>query len=393
MIGLCLKYEQTNYGSKLQALATINVVEQLGYNFQIIHYAKGGFWFKIKSLSRVLNSTFRQDKIEDFSRRRAIKRHPVVAQSIQERKRMFKEFDAIFFDKYEIRGKYYKDIKRIATTYDSVVSCSDQLWSPAGLGTNFYNLMFVPDHINKVSFASSFGVSQIPWYQKKATANYLNRIEHVSCRENRGAEIVKELTGRDVPVLMDPVFAFDIDEWLDIVPKEIIYDEPYVFCYFLGNNSKHRILATEFARKKGLKIVCMRHLDQYVAQDESFGDIAPYDASPLQFLNILRGANYVVTDSFHGCAFSIIMKKEFVVLYRYASNSVSSKNSRIDSVCANLGLSDRIANEDSVLEDFFKKEIDWSSVVEKQTLYRVKMWNYLKSALSINEENENTIGK
>ena len=137
----------------------------------------------------------------------------------------------------------------------------------------------------------------------------------------------------------------------------------------------------------------MRHLDQYVAQDESFGDIAPYDASPLQFLNILRGANYVVTDSFHGCAFSIIMKKEFVVLYRYASNSVSSKNSRIDSVCANLGLSDRIANEDSVLEDFFKKEIDWSSVVEKQTLYRVKMWNYLKSALSINEENENTIGK
>ena len=161
MIGLCLKYEQTNYGSKLQALATINVVEQLGYNFQIIHYAKGGFWFKIKSLSRVLNSTFRQDKIEDFSRRRAIKRHPVVAQSIQERKRMFKEFDAIFFDKYEIRGKYYKDIKRIATTYDSVVSCSDQLWSPAGLGTNFYNLMFVPDHINKVSFASSFGVSQI----------------------------------------------------------------------------------------------------------------------------------------------------------------------------------------------------------------------------------------
>ena len=306
---------------------------------------------------------------------------------------MFKEFDAIFFEKYEIVGKYYKDIKKIAEKYDSIVSCSDQLWSPAGLGTNFYNLMFVPDHINKVSFASSFGVSQIPWYQKKATKNYLNRIEHVSCRENRGAEIVKELTGRDVPVLMDPVFAFDKDEWLDIVPKENVYDEPYVFCYFLGNNPKHRMLATEFARKKGLKVVCMRHLDQYVAQDELFGDVSPYDVSPLQFLNIIRGAVYVVTDSFHGCAFSIIMQKEFVVLYRYALNSISSKNSRIDSVCANLGLSDRIADENAILEDFFTREIDWNRVVEKQTLYRTKMWNYLKSALSLNEKNENTIGK
>lgn len=65
------------------------------------------------------------------------------------------------------------------------------------LPTNYYNLMFVPDDTLKISIASSFGVKEIPWYQKKRTIQYLNRIEYISMRENRGSEIVKELTGRD----------------------------------------------------------------------------------------------------------------------------------------------------------------------------------------------------
>ena len=64
MIGLCLKYEATNYGSKLQALATIRILDRLGLEYQIIHYEKAGLWFKLKALSRIFNATFRQDKIE-----------------------------------------------------------------------------------------------------------------------------------------------------------------------------------------------------------------------------------------------------------------------------------------------------------------------------------------
>lgn len=381
MIGLCLKFEQTNYGSKLQALATIKVFEKLGLGFKIIHYEKAGIFFKIKALTRVFNSTFRQDKIEDFSRNRAIKKHPEISSFLLVRRKMFEKFDAENFEKYVIKGRYYKDIKEIAEQFDSIVSCSDQLWSPAGLGTNFYNLMFVPDNINKVSFASSFGVSRIPWYQKKATARYLRRIEHISCRENRGAEIVKELTGRDVPVLMDPVFAFSKEEWKSLVPEEVVYKEPYIFCFLLGNNPNHRVTSVKFANKVGLKIVCIKHLDQYVKSDKDFGDICPYEANPFQFLNILRGASYVITDSFHGCAFSIILQKSFVVFNRYALGASSSKNSRIESVCSNLSLSDRIADETTELCDLFNKKIDWEQVVDKQMAYKSKMWSYLHDAL------------
>lgn len=382
MIGLCLKYEQINYGSKLQALATLRLMEELGHECRVIHYEKAGLWFKIKSLPRIFDATFRQDKIEDWSRSHAYMQHPEVAPMLAQRKQIFKEYDAKYFDKYEVKGAYFSDIQKIALNFSAVVTCSDQLWSPAGLGTNFYNLMFVPDNVKKVSFASSFGVSQIPWYQKKATARYLNRIEYVSCRENRGAEIVKELTGRDVPVLMDPVFAFDKERWNDLIPQQQIYDEPYILCYFLGSNIAYRDAVKRFAEKKKMKIVFLKFLDQYVEYDDTFGDITPFDVDPNKFLNILRGANYVFTDSFHGCAFSVLMQKDFVVFNRYVDSSGASKNSRIDTVCDNLGLENRRVTVDSDLISVMSEKIDWNDVATETQVYRDRMWNYLKDALS-----------
>ena len=241
--------------------------------------------------------------------------------------------------------------------------------------------MFVPDNVRKISFASSFGVAQIPWYQKKATANYLRRIEYVSCRENRGAEIVKELTGREVPVLMDPVFAFDKEQWGELIPIEKVYDEPYIFCYFLGANIAYREIVKGFARNKGMKIVFLKFLDQYVDYDENFGDITPFDVDPNKFLNILRGAEYVFTDSFHGCAFSIIMQKQFVIFNRYITTSSASKNSRIDTVCGNLGLNNRRVTAKTDLNAIMAKKIDWDIVQSKIEIYRNRMWHYLENAL------------
>lgn len=381
MIGLCLKYEQVNYGSKLQALATLRLFEELGQECKVIHYGKAGIWFKIKSLPRIFDATFRQDKFEDWSRNHAYKKHPEIAPMLAERRRIFKEYDAKYFDRYEVKGEYFHDIQKIASRFDAVVTCSDQLWSPAGLGTNFYNLMFVPDNIRKVSFASSFGVNQIPWYQKKATAEYLRRIEFISCRENRGAEIVKELTDRDVPVLMDPVFAYSKNGWDTLVPVEKVYNEPYVLCYFLGANIAYREAVKKFARNKGIKVVFLKFLDQYVKYDETFGDITPFDVDPNKFLNILRGAEYVFTDSFHGCAFSIILQKKFVIFNRYPTGSVVSKNSRIDTVCGNLGLESRRVNENSDLNAVMEETVNWNIVEQNLEIYRERMRTYLKNAI------------
>lgn len=109
----------------------------------------------------------------------------------------------------------------------------------------------------------------------------------------------------------------------DSYKKEM--DEPYIFAYFLGANPEYRKQVRKLAKSTGLKIVALRHMDQYVEDDESFGDYAPYDVAPDRFLNLLRGAEYVCTDSFHGTCFSIINEKRFMIFNRYANTSATSK--------------------------------------------------------------------
>lgn len=381
MLGVCLKYEQTNYGSKLQALATVRMLEELGIEYEIIRYNKRTPGFFLKSIPRLFNNVFLHDRYEQLQKRLAFARYPEIKAQVDTRNSMFSSFDVHFDNNLsEVYASYAELKKQCPKRYDKLLTCSDQLWSPSALGSGFYNLMFTPEEMPKVSWASSFGVSDIPWYQKKRTRRYLNRIQHISMRENRGAEIVKELTGRDVPVLMDPVFLFDKDQWNAMVPCDKPEWEPYIFCYFLGDNPEYRKAAMKLALETGKKIVTLRHLDRYVAEDEAFGDYAPYDVDPCRFLSILRNASCVCTDSFHGTAFSIIFEKSFVVFNRYSDRSSNSKNSRIESVCVNLGLEGRrYINYDEITATMIAP-INYSAVSTKIAEYKERTKTYLASA-------------
>ena len=381
MIGVCLKCEQRNYGSKLQALATLQAFKDLGKEYRILKYRKRGLWFKMKSLPRIFNIVFLNDRYDHWQKVYSFKKHPEVKEKIQQRNLLFKDYDKKHFEKEFIYIDYYSQLKKEAYKYSSIITCSDQLWSPAALSTNFYNLMFVPNNINKVSFASSFGVSKLPWYQLKRTKVFIDRIEHVSVRENQGRIIIKKLTNRDVPVLMDPVFLYTKDEWEKLVPMENVNLPPYILCYFLGNNIAYRKAAQKFAKKNGFKIVTLPHLDRYVPMDEEIADYPLFNVDPNKFLNLIRHAECICTDSFHGCAFSIILEKKFFVFNRYSNNSINSKNSRIDSLCDNLNLNCCRANETSNLFELDKYDIDYIMVKEKIKKYiDVARW-YLKESI------------
>lgn len=384
MLGVCLKYTQNNYGSKLQALATVKMFDRLGIEYEIIRFNKKKLRFIIKSIPRFFNGVFLNDRYLQLQRMVEFNKNPKVKAQVEIRNRAFDSFDACFANHLSKLYDSYEALKRECEfTYEQVISCSDQLWSPSALGSGFYNLMFVPEQTKKISWASSFGVSQIPWYQKRRTTKYLNRIQHISMRENRGAEIVKELTGKDVPVLMDPVFVFNKEEWNELVPLENPEWDNYIFCYFLGQNPEHRTAARVLAEKTGMKIVTLRHLDEYVDDDESFGDVAPYDVNPARFLSILRNAAYICTDSFHGTAFSIIFEKKFIVFDRYNNESSNSKNSRVESVCANVGLKNRRYTDIEHIAEMMEKDIDYACVSQKVEEYRENTKQYLKQVFNV----------
>lgn len=382
MIGVCIKYFHANYGGMLQAFATVALLEELGIDYELIQYQKKLTVIeKIKSIPRLLNGVLQNDKYEALVKKIGEKRHPSFAAKNAERLQAFKAFNLAHFSKLSPVFVGYEALCRGAHRYSAVLTGSDQLWSPAGLPTNYYNLQFVPEEIRKVSWSSSFGVSDIPWYQKKRTKDYLERIEYISMRENRGSEIVEELTGRKVPVLMDPVFAFGKDEWNKLIPDNAVEWDDYIFCYFLGDNPEHRAAAKELAKETGRKIITLRHMDQYVPTDEAFGDAAPYDVPPNRFLDILRNASAVCTDSFHGMAFSIIFEKQFVVFNRYSEDVRYSKNSRIDSLCSNLGLSDRRYSGTSDLKKKMESSIPYDLIREKLLAERSRTKHYLEAAL------------
>lgn len=380
MIGVCIKYFHENYGGMLQAFATTKLLEEYGIDYEIIRYEKKkNIAFVIKSIPRIFNNILLNDKYEAFQKKMSFKKHPEFAEKDKIRMEAFNEFrEEKFSDKLSEIYYGFDNLVSATQKYKAVLTGSDQLWSPAGLPTNFYNLMFVPDNITKISYASSFGVKYIPWYQKKRTAKFLNRINFISMRENAGKDIVKDLTGKEVPVVLDPVFMFDKDEWEKLIPSKSEYSEKYIFAYFLGANSEHRNAVKELADKTGLKIVTLRHLDQFVEDDEKFGDYAPYDVRPDKFLNLLRGAEYVCTDSFHGAVFSIIHKKQFVVFNRYSDTSKHSKNSRIDSLCQNLGISNCRYNGN--IQNILESKIDYTHVDKNYIELKKKSKEYLDKA-------------
>ena len=236
--------------------------------------------------------------------------------------------------------------------------------------------MFVPDEVRKISYATSFGVNSIPWYQHKKTRNYLERINWISVREESGRRIVESLTNKEAQVVIDPTMMLSADKWSANVGDRIIADN-YIFCYFLGSSTKHREIVKNFADKERLKVVNLAHVDEYVESDNYFDNVN--NVGPFEFDNLIKYADYIFTDSFHGSVFSILFQKKFIIFDRFRNEDSNSRNSRIDSLTSMFGLEDRRYNGD--VEAIFKC-IDYESVLYRLELERSKTRKFLTNALS-----------
>lgn len=382
-IGLSVCYDTKNFGSQLQVLATVRQVEALGYRTEIIRYQKKLTpKFVMQSLPRMLNSYFIRNKLARRKQRREIARHPQIAQQVRIRNLRFDRFvTEQFTNLSEPYVGWDHLLRKSAQEYDGFLCGSDQLWLPSNLGSHFYTLEFTPDDKPKIAYATSFGVSQIPWYQKGRTAAYLRRFQALSTREIAGSEIITSLTGQKAPVVCDPTLLFDAAAWREMIPEREVVSEPYVFAYFLGTNPEHRRAAAELRSRTGLKLVTCPFLDNFVESDQTFGDIRLFDMDAADFVNLIRHAEYIVTDSFHGSVFSILHHKKFLTFNRFSGGS-NSRNSRIDSLCALLGLSGRRYDGDVGKID---KDIDYEQVDARAASLRETSAAYLKDALRLTE--------
>ena len=382
-IGCCLAYykDHNNYGTSLQGYATVRILQAMGHEARIIKYRKcDSILRKLRIAPLQLISggwkAYRR-KIEKEKKTKCTGRY---ATDIRIRTNANNSFKDKTMEPLCDEYVGYKALKRGSLNYDAVLVGSDQVWTPLGLYSNFFNLMFVDENVRKISYASSFGVGVIPSWQRYATGRYLDRIDYLSVRELRAKEIVDTLSHKKAQVVCDPTLLRTREDWAsefaNVVPKA---DGNYIFCYLLGGNVETRNEITRFAEAKALKIVVLRHTDEYLECDESFGDECPYDVNPIEFIQLIANAKYVFTDSFHCSVFSIIFNKQFVTFYRFSNMSRNSRNSRIDSLFELFGLQDRLFAGDLFSQS--DRSIDYATVNMRVSALREESLRFLRNAL------------
>ena len=139
--------------------------------------------------------------------------------------------------------------------------------------------------------------------------------------------------------------------------------------------------------KTGCKIVALTHLDEFVKSDEEYADKNPYDIDPADFLNLIRNASYVCTDSFHCSVFSMLYKRTFFAFRRYSRKTKSSTNGRLDTLFQLAGIQGRILNGEEDIQECLDRKIDYEKVHQNLQKMREKSYHYLVAAL---EDKEST---
>lgn len=368
-IALVTCYFQPNYGSQLQAYATQLLFDNMGITNETI--CIDGLTKEINTakykyfLSRIWDINTIKDKFATVKRIWALKtKGEVFRQNIIKRNEMFYNFSQTMF---HISKRYNskKELETETNKYSAFIVGSDQLWLPSNIEADYYTLNFVPQHIPKIALATSFGVSQLPKKQAQKASIFLKRLDYCSVREKSGQKIIKNLINRDVPIVCDPTILFTAKEWSNIVPKNRFYEKKYIFCYFLGNNPIQRDFVKKVQKETGYKIVQLQHCDEYIASDESFPDYAPYNVGPAEFIQLIRDAEYIFTDSFHASVFSLLHNKRFFAFRRYNNDSIVSTNGRLYSLLSLVGLKEIMLQGNENIQEQLAKKINYTCVNNK----------------------------
>lgn len=378
-IGIITIIDYTNYGNRLQNYATQEVLRSLGFSVQtIINQPQPKISninstnilskiyklrkFTVKELTvKVINETILKNKRKKL---------------INERINKFIEFTKlnIVETNYSISDNSIPN--ELLQKFDFFITGSDQVWNPIFRYGSSIDFLTFAEKNKRVAYAPSFGISEIPSEFKENYKEWLLEIASLSIREERGAEIIKDLTNRDAVVLVDPTLMLSKEKWLSVSKEDI--SKPigkYLLTYFLGEVSKeNQKIINNIAKNNNLQVINLSSI-----KNEQI-----YTAGPSEFIDYINSASIFCTDSFHGCVFSILLERPFIVFER--QGKIPSMNSRIDTLLSKFQLESRRVENIKDSKQIF--QIDYSHIPPILEYERKKAIKYLKNALNVEEENK-----
>lgn len=359
-----------NYGSVFQTYATTVVFKDFGYDVTVIDYQRPG--------------TDREGFRKRTLRESHMAKKPVIKFVFPYvLKASFYKMEGVFSDflrKYvATTAKTYlteEELVQNCPGADLYISGSDQIWNSDinGRIERPYYLSFLPDDKKRISFASSFGKTQLHDDEKAETCGLLSKYQWLSTRERSGTEIIRGL-GLDADTVLDPTLWLSKEQW-ERLAEPVRAPKRYVLVYQLHNNKAMDQYIKQM--EKTYHLPCLR-VDLFYHYMVKSGRhiVCP---TPGQLIALIKNAEYVISDSFHMTVFSILFNNKFISIY--------SENSFNDRIASILKLLDLEARHLESYEDFdiWNKEIDYDKVNRCLEEQKQKMRTLLGRKLQMIEE-------
>ncbi|MER1956070.1 MAG: polysaccharide pyruvyl transferase family protein [Solibacillus sp.] len=345
-IGIVTLNGYFNYGNRLQNYALQETLKGMGYTVETLKYENRST-ISIYSDIKARIKSFKKNGLKNQIRK--IKSKKEIKELKKIRIEEFKVFSLKHIMESNFIIKNNKVDEVLIDDFEYFVAGSDQIWNPfyhySKLGQEIEYLKFSPKQ-KRLSYAASFGIDHIPTEYKAKVKQGLEGMESILVREQAGADIVKKIIAEEVSVVLDPTMLLNKSQWLQISERFVNKPkEKYILTYFLGEKSAlvHEYL-NDMVKKYNYEIVDL----------EDMNAKHYYHANPGHFVDFIDSASLVVTDSFHGVVFSILMETPFVVFKR--EDKGPSMYSRIETLLNTFNLTNRqyteINNSDVFSLDF-----------------------------------------
>jgi hypothetical protein len=337
-----------NYGAVLQAYATFKYLKNLGCEVEVIDYYPDYFENDTPILKKIaiqLLTSVKKYKFRKFSVR-----------------------------EMNFTSKTYRNYKELLDENiksDLFIVGSDQVWNSqlsSGKLDPAYFLEFTESK-NKVAFSSSIGRTDVNANELKQMKEYLDKFSKIAVRESSAKEMLEDNGIKDVLNVLDPVFLLDKEDYKKFV-KPVNYGK-YLLIYSFDKNTSTEKTAKEIAKKLGLKV-----LEIGIFRSKYNPDKYIHNAGIEDFLSLMYHAEFVITSSFHGTAFSILLNKQFI------SVAPSVRKTRLENITNLLGIGERLITEKTDYKiDELIKPIDYEKVNKIVNLNAEKGRNFLKETV------------
>lgn len=363
-----------NFGASLQAYALMKYLQSQGHEVAIIDYKPDYLKFDLWSIGPRWNKNILM---------RIIFYIYIVPKRLMQR-RMRNKFDQFTKDFLVLTPQTFisnDELKSTPPEADIYIAGSDQIWnteSPNGKDLAFF-LNFAPKGSIKVSYAASFSVKHIVEKYIPMIKQELKSFDYISVRESTGLDILNSIGISKGKLVLDPVFLLQKKHWNKLI-KNHSSNEKYILIYDQENNKIIKKNAIRLAKERGLKIYAFENFYpmRYANKRIKYAD-------PIDFLELIKNCEVLLTNSFHGTSFSIIFQREFYVFNR----THQAVNSRMHDLLKLLGLTHRlILNPEQKID---LEPINYNIVGANLNEVRDDSVNFLNDVCNISKINQSKL--